>query len=231
MARTKETTAKIAQMKTTKLDIELLGTSPLYLHGKARSYIRSEVWKQNNPRGAEPPNNINQPANVWEQLITSIEWLDPIEYHDDDYSLYSEEEWRRYMETNKPLLHSAKIGGAMKEVFISCYKEKTGKAGTDLQRALNFTDKGFPIEAGWYEPESIIIPGSGINRAPVVCNRNILHDWKCEVSIIVPESIFPAETIISILRNAGWMIGLSTNHKNGYGRFVIGNVIQTAMQI
>lgn len=48
------------------------------------------------------PEIYNQGKNIWEGLITGIHWEKPITFHDEDISLYTQEEWESYMKDNRP---------------------------------------------------------------------------------------------------------------------------------
>ena len=92
---------KIQPIKENTLCFTIVGDSDLVLHKKSRLYVQSEVYKQNHPRGTEMPERFKV-KNEWEQFITGITWLKPITFHDDDPSLYCEEEWNDYMQNNTP---------------------------------------------------------------------------------------------------------------------------------
>ena len=91
-----ESSVNMEPVKQTLIDVELVGTSDLILNKKCRSYERSEIWKQTNPKGSKMPKILDQEYNLWEHLITSITWDKPITFHDEDYSLYTQEEWEQY---------------------------------------------------------------------------------------------------------------------------------------
>lgn len=223
MARTKKELV-IEPIKETKLKVEIIGDSTLILSGKARSYERAEVFKQSHDKGTEMPKEFMQPKNPWEQLITSIHWLNTIEYHDEDYSLYTEEEWNKYMSENKPCILSNAWFGTLAEAFKTFgYKDSTGKAGTDFQRAVNIKTLT-PIEFSEVRTNMKLVPNTGINKTNVVQLQNEFDGWKCELELSVADVVFPYATILSVIQTAGTYIGLQTQRKNGYGRYHIGNV-------
>ena len=227
MARTKETEKNVTfePVKQTVVDVELIGTSDLILNKKCRSYERAEVWKQTNPKGAKMPKNLEQDYNLWEHLITSITWDKPIEFHDDDYSLYTEEEWKQYMTENNPCILTAAFTGAMAEAFKTFgYNGSTGKDGTDVKRSVNFLSPKAPITFTSAEYEQKLVPTKGITRTNVVAQYNIFHGWKCNVQLACADVVFPYETIIELLATTGKFIGVGTQRKNGYGHFAIGSV-------
>lgn len=226
----KEKVVNLQKVKKTKLEIEIIGTSDLILNGKPRSYLLAEVWRQSHPRGETLPDVLAQPYSTWEKLITSIDWFNPIEYHDDDWSLYSQEEWEKYMnpQNNAPCISAQHIKGSMMEAFKTFgYKESTGKAGTDIARAISFGDRHFPITfAEVFIDHSIVNTRSAGNGSGVLCEENRFMGWRSVVTMYTSEAAIPSKTAIEVLMTAGTFVGLATQRKNGYGRFEIGNVKQ-----
>ena len=99
-----ETAINLEQIKPKTLIVTVNGTSDLILCKKSRSYELAEIYKQSHPKGSKIPQKYQQDYCLWEKLITSIHWQQPITFHDDDNTLYTEEEWSRYMTENKPCI-------------------------------------------------------------------------------------------------------------------------------
>lgn len=218
-------TISLEPVKQTIIEADLSSLSDLILNKKCRSYERSEVWKQTHPKGSKMPKEFDQEYNLWEHLITSVTWDKPIEFHDDDYMLYTQEEWEMHMKENNPCILSAAFAGAMAEAFKTFgYKTSTGKDGTDLKRSLNFMSPKNPIEFSSVEYVQKLVPNNGMNKTNVVCAYNLFHNWKCKLKITCADIVFPYETIIDILATTGKFIGIGTQRKNGYGRFEIENI-------
>ena len=219
---------EIGKIKETKLIVVLIGDSGLILNKKARSFEREQVFIQTHDDGEEVPDNISTKKrnyNLWEHLITSITWRDPIVFHDDDYYKYTEEEWEDYMQNNAPCILSAAFTGAMAEAFKTFgYKGKTGKAGADLRRAVNFCMPKFPITFEQVGYEQKLVPNTGMDKKNVVAQYNVFHNWKCTVEIACADVVFPEKTIVSLLETTGRYIGVGTQRKNGYGRWHVGEV-------
>lgn len=226
MAKTeKKDLINIEPMKQTILNIELIGDTDLILNKKCRSYERSEVWKQSHPKGSKMPKELDQPYCLWEHLITSITWNKPIEFHDDNYSLYTQEEWEKYMRENNPCILSAAFAGAMNEAWKTFgFKESTGRDGTDFKRSVNFLNTRFPVTFDAVEFEQKLVPNTGLNKTNVVAQYNLFHGWKCDVSLSVADIVFPYQTIIDLVGVTGKFIGVGTQRKNGYGHFSIGHI-------
>ena len=145
-------------------------------------------------------------------------------FHDDDWSLYSEEEWRDYMQNNRPCLLGKAFQDAMKEAFISCgFKESTGKAGTDFKRTISIASI-VPVSFGEAGYSQHLAQTSGLSRVNVITQQNVLHDWCCDVQVNALESAFPKQTIIELFNMAGTFIGVGSRRGEGYGRFHVTEV-------
>lgn len=219
----KERMITLKEMKETTLTVKVVGDTDLILHKKTRSFEQEELFKQTHPKGTSIPENIDQKKNycLWEKLITGITWRNPITFHDDDYSKYTEEEWRYYMENNAPCILQNAIKGAMYECFVTFFKESTGKNGTDIKRAISFDRRVYPItfESVWYELK--LVPNNGISKTNVKCEQNVFSGWSFDLSVTFPTHVIPAETVLEMLSATGKYIGLGTQHGNGFGRFHI----------
>lgn len=215
---------KIEPLKETCMNIELVGDSELILNGRSRYYLQSEIWKQSHPKGQEPPAIFKQDKNVWEELITSIHWKNPIQFHDEDISLYSEDEWNDYMRNNQPCILSQAFYKSFSESFVTFFKENIKKNGTDVKRAINVIGGLCPITFSKAEIRQIIVPTSGLGSTSVLCSCNIFSGWKTEITVSCPNVVFPPETVLSIIQSTGRYIGIGTQRMNGYGRYHIENV-------
>lgn len=214
-----ETVISITAPKISKLTAHIVAESDLILCAKARSYEREEIFKQSHPKGTKIPAEYQQPYCLWEKLITSIHWLNPITYHDDDYSKYTEEEWREYMTNNKPCILAKAFQESMKEAFISCgFKESTGKAGSDFRRTISFKAIT-PIEFTSAGYDQHLAQTSGMSRTNVLTQQNVFTGWSADVEINFLETAFPAATVLDLLNFAGKFIGIGARRGEGYGRY------------
>lgn len=216
-------------MKQTLIKAKIIGTGDLILHKKNRLFEMSEIFKQDSPPGTKPPRCLDPKLNKnkWEMLVTSITWDKPIVFHDDDPMLYSEDEWREYMETNRPCILSAAFAGAMGECFKTFFKDATGKAGTDFRRAVNVAKTRFPISFESVRAEDILVPNTGMNKTNVVSHQNVFSGWSCDLELMSVDSVFPPEVIVEVLATTGKFIGVGTQRKNGYGHWELGEIEMT----
>ena len=227
MAASKKATENqihIPEIKTKQMIVSIVGDSDLILCAKSRSYIREEVFKQSHPKGTKIPAEYQQKYNLWEKLITSIHWLYPITFHDDDYSKYTEEEWIDYMKNNKPCILGKGFQDSLKEAFISCgFKDSTGKAGTDFKRTISFKPIN-PIDFSEAGYDQHLAQTSGLSRTNVLTQQNIFHGWSADIELSYLEVAFPKETILDLFACAGKFIGIGARRGEGYGQYHIESV-------
>ena len=217
---------RLDEIKTSRMIVPLVGDGTLILCAKSRSYEREEIFKQSHPKGTKIPAEFQQPYCVWEKLITSIHWLNPITFHDDDYSKYTEEEWHNYMnpEVNRPCILGKAFQDSLKEAFISCgFKESTGKAGSDFKRTISFKPLN-PITFAVSGYDQHLAQTSGLSRTNVLTQQNTFMGWRCDVEVSYLETAFPKGTILELFQMAGTYIGIGARRGEGYGRYHIDTV-------
>lgn len=219
MAKAKSFT--IEPLKETTLKLELIGDTDLILHKRSRYYEQAECWKQAHDKGTKMPEIYNQSKNIWEGLITGVHWEKPIEFHDEDISLYTQEEWESYMKYNCPCILTQAFKKAFTETFITFFKDSTGKKGTDIKRSLSMTGSICPVNFESVEVVSNIVPTSGISASPVLCSSNVFHNWRTTIEVSCPDIVFPHETVLQLIETSGKYIGIGTQRANGNGRYHI----------
>ena len=222
MAKTK--TINIEPIKESVMRIRIVGDTDLMLNCRGRYYVQSEIWKQSHDKGSAMPAIFKQSKNLWEQRITSIHWKNPIEYHDEDISLYTEEEWNRYMKENQPCILTMAFAKSFRESFITFFKDTTGKKGTDFSRAFNVNGQIVPISFAEARIEDNIVPTSGLGSTSVISTTNVFSGWECEIEVSCADIVFPPETVLSIIDATGKYIGIGTQRSNGFGRYHITDV-------
>lgn len=214
----------LTDTKKAKMIVEIIGDEDLILCGKTRSYEREEMFKQSHPKGTKIPAEYQQPYSLWEKLITSIHWLHPIEFHDEDYSLYTESEWKQYMKENRPCILAKAFKDSWGQSFISHgYKDSTGLNGTDFKRSVK-VQRLIPIEFECAGYDQHLAQTSGLSRTNVLTQQNVFHNWRCQVEITYLDGVIPKETLLAMIRDAGDFIGVGARRGEEYGRYHVGSV-------
>lgn len=222
-----ETTIAVEAAKIETVKLHLAGDEDLVLCAKARSYEMPEIFKQSHPKGTKLPDKYMQEYNLWEKLITSIHWRDPIAYHD-DWSLYTEEEWNHYMQTNAPCILAKAWLESFKEAFISCgFKDSTGKSGADLRRTLSMTHRLTPVTFAQAGYDMHLVPNNTMAHTNVLSVPSVFSGWSCDIELSVLKTAFPIETIIEMVQTSGKFIGIGSRRGDGFGRYHIESVEMT----
>lgn len=222
----KKESITLKEFKKVTLVVKIVGDSDLILCKKARSYEMREVFKQSHEKGTEIPPELDQPYCLWERLITSIHWERPIEFHDDDHSRYTEEEWNKYMTENRPCILGKAFQDSFKEAFVSCgFKESTGKAGTDFRRTIIFKQLN-PVDFAKVGYTQHLAQTSGISNTNVLTQANVFSGWSVELQVTFLAVAFPKETILNLITCAGEFIGVGSRRGEGYGRYHIETVTE-----
>lgn len=215
---------KAKDVKYTILEIDIEGDSDLILCKKSRSFEMLEIFKQSHPKGTEVPKTLLQPYNMWEKLITSVHWMKPIEFHDDDWSKYTEEEWQTYMTENSPVILGKAFKDALAEAFISLgFKESTGKAGTDFKRCTEF-ERICPVSFAQAGYDQHLVMTNTASKVNVLTQQNVFSGWMTTVKVTLFERTLPADTLVSMFSAAGTFIGVGSRRSEGYGRYHVAEV-------
>lgn len=225
MAKATTGTIELESISPSRIRIAVEGTSDLVQCKLPRSFELQEIFKQSHPKGTKIPAVYCQPYNLFERLITGIHWLNPIPFHDEDNSLYTEEEWERYMKENKPCILSNAWLGVMERAVISCgIKDAIGKNATDFKNTVSCAPLT-PIDFAQAGYDQHLAPAKVMGKpVNVLTQQNVFTGWSAKVELSFLHTVFPAETLVAILDAAGKSIGVGSRRREGYGRFKVVSV-------
>ena len=218
-----ETTIVIEPVRKAHVSLTLVGDSDLILHKRPLSVDAPMLFKQSHPKGTKLPTSVDQPYNMWEKLITSIHWRDPVPVLD-DWSLYDEDMWKDLMSNNAPQIVGKAFKDTWTEAFISFFRSSTGLKGTDFKRSVVLHGTKLPITFANVTYDQHLTPNNGINPVPVIAQYNQFAGWKCEVMLSHVDTVIPTDTIINLIQTAGEFIGVGTRRAEGFGRYHIEDV-------
>lgn len=208
------------------LTVKLIGKTDLLLHKNPRSFELPEIWKQQHPKGSKMPSVYSQDYNFWEKAITTIHWLDPIPYHDEDWSLYTEDEWRSYMKNNKPCILGHAFRKSFYETFVRCgVKDSTGLPGTVFNDNISVVSIKNPIDFESVVPLDNLAKTPGMNAKWVVTEENVFQNWSTTIQLTYNPLMIPLETLLYTIKTAGKMKGIGSRREDGYGRYELASNI------
>ena len=154
-----------------------------------------------------------QKSNMWEEVITSIHWLNEIK---DEFS----EETMLYNlnpeNGNAPCISAfglkKSFGDAVVRNGIDTYKTK-------FDASMNIAANLVPIQfTEWHLDEKLMSPKKG---SPVLVRLNRFSGWRATFTIRYMENVYSAEQIANIINLAGFGLGIGSGRSSGYGRYHI----------
>lgn len=111
----------------------------------------------------------------------------------------------------------------------ACFIEagKINRLGTDVTRALNFSDLFVPLAyKGPRDVDELYDQGDFIHTAMVRVSaarvartRPMFTEWSVVADGYLEDDILSYDKLLMVAEGAGRVIGLGDNRKNGYGRF------------
>lgn len=165
--------------------------------------------------------------NAWEDIITSVHWRDGIPTTGDNSDGLatnrecSEEMMMQMLKENAPCITAF---GLKKSWGQAVVRQKIDTYSTKFDSAVNIVSTGglIPVKFGtWFVDERLMCPKKG---APVCVKLNHFVNWSAEVPIEFTTNVFTLKEILTIIRYAGFSIGIGSGRSSDYGRYTIENV-------
>lgn len=213
MAKKDETEVKrivVPEIAPQIATITIVGDSDLILN-KMNDVTKRILTGERNDEAVEL-----QKPNKWEEIITSIHWLNgkPTEF--------SEKSLEKELKENFPCISAF---GLKKQMNKAVVRNKIDTYSTNFDAAVSVIPKGdnlIPIKfAEHYIDEKLMQPKKG---KPVLARLNRFGGWSAEFSISYMDKVFSLSGIITILNLTGFGIGIGSGTTSGYGRFHVENV-------
>lgn len=216
MAGAKKSSKKeiiISDLKIKYAKIFIEGDSDLIINQMSAHEARKLIHKQRNK------GTLNEPANYWEDLITSIRWRDPLPLTEEDgYEQYNEEWFNKIFAENCPCISNF---GLKKSFCAAVVRNNIDQYSTGFQATVSVLPPNgdTPIEyAGHSIMTSLVPPPSNIGTR-VLSDENVFYGWKANFDIQYTESVYTLDEIVSIINLAGFGIGIGSGRGTGYGRY------------
>lgn len=211
MAKKVETkTIELQQINPKRIIVSIEGDSDLVLN-KMNDVSTRQLTDQrkNKAKSIEKPNE-------WEQIITSIHWLNgkPNEF--------SEESLKDALENNAPCLTAF---GLKKSFGQAVTRTEIAQYATKFDASVNIIgkrDRLVPIKfAEHHIDEKLMSPKKG---APVFVRLNRFSGWSAEIEISYIDNVYSEDQIVNIVNLAGFGIGIGSGRSSGYGRYHVTDV-------
>lgn len=156
--------------------------------------------------------------NEWEEIITSIHWLNG------KPSEFSEESLKENLnpEVNAPCITAF---GLKKSFGEALTRNKIATYSTEFRATMNVVgqkDNLIPITFTEYHlDEKLMSPKKG---APVLVKLNRFSGWRATFQISYLENVYSLEQIINIINLAGFGLGIGSGRSSDYGRYHVENI-------
>lgn len=213
---TKKTTKQADTIQVTRLEtetilIKLVGDSDLILNKMTDSTAREMTAEDRKKAHAEEENT----RNVWEDAITALHWRDPKPYK--DKSECTEEMFLDMLyKSNAPCISAHGLKESWKSAVVRMGLD-TYSTKFDFQ--VNINRDLLPITFAKYERDIKAMKQKQGN-AMLTAKLHRFCGWECIVPVTyIKNGVYGLGTILSVIENAGFGLGIGSGCKSGYGRY------------
>jgi hypothetical protein len=207
MAKTESVTLAPIKVKTAQIFIE--GTSDLVLNKMNARNTRVLT--------ADDRKKIREVPNRWEDIITAINWRDPLPCKD-TYTECDEAMLFDLLKNNAPCISAF---GLKKSFGQAVVRNEIDKYATKFDNAVNVLgNKGLiPITFTEYAiDDRLMSPKRG---APINVSLSHFIGWKANFTIAYTDHVYSIEQIVNIINLAGFGLGIGSGRSSGYGRYEV----------
>jgi len=202
----------LENIKVKPAEVYIEGTSDLVLNKMNARNIRTLI--------AEDRKKIREVPNQWEDVITAINWRDPLPFTD-TYKECTQEAMLKLLKENAPCISAF---GLKKSFGQAVVRNEIDKYSTKFDNAINISaNMGLvPITfTTWAIDERLMSPKRG---APITVRLNHFSGWKAHFTINYTEHVYSLEQIVNIINLAGFGLGIGSGRTSGYGRYKVVDV-------
>lgn len=202
-----EKTIKINKIEPKEIILTIIGDSDLVLN-KMNDVTANKLIGERKDQAKKL-----EKSNVWEEVITSMHWLNG------KPEVMSEQSLKECLnpDNNAPCITAF---GLTKSFCDAVVRNDIDKYSTKFKANVNIFGNGdglVPVKfAQHYLDEKLMSPKKG---APVLARLNRFSGWQASFSVSFIENVYSLEQIINIINLAGFGIGIGSGRNSGYGRY------------
>ena len=155
--------------------------------------------------------------NVWEDIITSIHWRDPLGVKD-TYKECDEAFMNKLLKENAPCITQFGLMQSLKQAVV---RNEIDTYSTKFDNAVNIIAVNglIPVEiGGWSLDSRLMSPKRG---APISVHINHFHNWKAHFHVAYMDNVYSRDQILNVINLAGFGLGIGSGRTSGYGRYHI----------
>ena len=208
MAKAKETgVITLHEIKTHTVLVTIVGDGDIVLNKMNDPTARALIDARK-----DKAKDITEEKNEWEEIITSIHWLNGKPDTFTEKSLA----WCLNPKNNAPCITAfglkKSFGDAVVRNEISTYATKFHNSVNIIAQAglvpIKFSDH--------YVDEKLMSPKKG---APVLVRLNRFSGWSATFTLQFTDNVYSLEQILNIINLAGFGLGIGSGRSSGYGRY------------
>lgn len=210
-----ENTITVTRLETETILIKLVGDSDLILNKMTDSTAREMTADDRKKAHAEEENT----RNVWEDAITALHWRDPKPYKD---KIECTEEMFLDMlyKSNAPCISAHGLKESWKSAVVRMGLD-TYSTKFDFQ--VNINRDLLPITFAVYERDVKAMKQKQGNSM-LTAKLHRFSGWECIVPVTyIKNGVYGLSTILTVIENAGFGLGIGSGTKSGFGRYHIEN--------
>ena len=206
-------TIQVTRLETETILIKLVGDSDHILNKMTDSTAREMTAEDRKKAHAEEENTRNE----WEDAITALHWRDPKPYK--DKSECTEEMFLDMLyKSNAPCISAHGLKESWKSAVVRMGMD-TYSTRFDFQ--LNINQDLLPITFAKYERD-IKPMKQKMGNSMLTAKLHRFSGWECLVPVTyIKNGVYGIGTILSVIENAGFGLGIGSGTKSGFGRYHI----------
>lgn len=169
---------------------------------------------------ADDRKKIREVPNPWEDIITAINWRDPLPMTN-TYTESNEEMMHRLLRENAPCISAF---GLKKSFGQTVVRNEIDKYSTKLEAAMNIRSNNglIPITfAAWAIDERLMSPKRG---APITVRLNHFANWEAAFQVDFMDHVYSRDQLVDIINLSGFSMGIGSGRTSGYGRYHVTGV-------
>ena len=210
---------EIKRLQTETILIKLVGDSDLILNKKTASTER-ELTADDRKKAHQEEAALRE-LYPWEDAITALHWRDPLGFKSIDE--YTEEAFNELMASNAPCISAHGLKESWKSAVVRIGLDQYSTK-FDFQVNIKHLDL-VPITFASYTRDIKSMPQKGRGGGMLTAKLHRFSGWEAIVPVTyIVGGVYKLDTILSVIENAGFGLGIGSGTKSGYGRYHIENV-------
>lgn len=200
----------IARLETETILVKLVGDSDLILNKMNASTAR-EMTADDRKKQHQIEENTRNP---WEDAITALHWRDPVACA--EKSDYTEELFYKLLEENAPCISAHGLKESWKSAVV---RTELDTYSTKFDFQVNINHDLLPITYAQYVRDTKPMKQKQGNSM-LTAKLHRFIGWECVVPVTyIKNGVYGLETILGVIENAGFGLGIGSGCKSGYGRY------------